>query len=78
MTDLVKCKALIEFVAFVPGYGMVVGAPDSTEDDARNPMVPASAVDTFVEAGRIEVGSKAKGGKPDPAPAADPATGAAP
>ncbi|WP_310530725.1 hypothetical protein [Novosphingobium sp.] len=71
MAELVKCKALKEFVEFVPGYGMVVGAPDSKEDAAKNPMVPAEIVDLLVEHGKVKAAGKSSAPAADPAPAAD-------
>lgn len=71
--ELVKCLALCEFTQSVPGYGMVVGAPESSLDEAREPMVPVSVVAALAADGLIQApegfGDEAVEAAADPAPA---------
>ncbi len=53
MAELIKCIALAEFVRFVEGHGMVVGAPDSALPEAQEPMVPAHAIQGLVNDGLV-------------------------
>lgn len=53
MAELIKCKAKTEFTVFVEGHGMVVGAPESTLPEAKNPMVPAGAVQRLIDEGKV-------------------------
>lgn len=75
MLKTTKCEALVEFTRFVEGYGMVVGAPESSLDEAKKPAVPDKAIAAFADEGLIK---KPKGFDADaasdeapPAPAAD-------
>lgn len=53
MADLIKCKAKAEFTVFVEGHGMVVGAPESSLPEAKNPLVPAGAVQRLIDEEKI-------------------------
>jgi hypothetical protein len=55
MTKLVKCLALATFTQFITGYGQVHGDPDSTDERAREPMIPDFAVNFLLGAGKIAV-----------------------
>lgn len=50
----IACVAAREFTAFVEGYGLVVGAPESSLEEARKPKVPEHAVARFVEEGLVK------------------------
>lgn len=50
----IACLALREFTQFVEGHGMVVGAPDSSLDEAKKPQVPEHVIGQFVEAGLVK------------------------
>lgn len=50
----ITCLALREFTQFVEGFGMVVGAPESSLDEAKKPQVPEHVVGQFVEAGLVK------------------------
>ena len=54
MTELVQATALVSFSKFVEGYGVVHGDPDSSDERARYPLVPASAFDELEAAAQIE------------------------
>lgn len=50
----IVCVALKEFTRFIEGHGMVVGAPESTLDEAKKPEVPVKAVAGLVAEGLIK------------------------
>lgn len=50
----IACIALCEFTMFVEGHGMVVGAPDSSLDEAKKPEVPEHVVGQFVDSGLVK------------------------
>ena len=50
----IACLALREFTQFAEGHGMVVGAPDSSLDEAKKPEVPEHVVSQFVETGLVK------------------------
>lgn len=50
----IACVAEKEFTRFVDGYGMVVGAPDSSLPEAKKPEVPVKAIAGFVAEGLIK------------------------
>lgn len=70
----ITCLALREFTQFVEGHGMVVGAPESSLDEAKEPQVPEHVVGQFVETGLV----KAPKGWAKAKPAAADDAGAAP
>lgn len=79
----IPCTALVEFTVFVEGFGQVVGAPESSLDEARKPAIPEHALDRFIEGGLVKAPkgwAKAEEAAPadDPAPAADAADDQAP
>jgi hypothetical protein len=50
----IPCTALVEFTVFVEGFGQVVGAPESSLDEARKPAIPEHALDRFIEGGMVK------------------------
>ena len=50
----IACVALKEFTRFIDGYGMVVGAPESSLPAAKKPEVPVKVIPTFVAEGLIK------------------------
>jgi hypothetical protein len=50
----IACVAEKEFTRFVDGYGMVVGAPESSLPKAKKPEVPVNVIPTFVAEGLIK------------------------
>jgi len=68
----IACIAMCEFTVFVEGYGQVVGAPDSSLDEAKKPKVPEHVVDRFVEDGLVKApnGWAKSSPKAEPEPAA--------
>lgn len=74
-SETIKCVATAEFTRFVEGFGIVVGAPESTLPEAKNPLVPVKAIAGFVAEGLIkapkgfdaEVAAEAPAGEQAPA-----------
>lgn len=76
----IPCTALVEFTVFVEGFGQVVGAPESSLDEARKPAIPEHALDRFIEGGLVKAPkgwAKAKVADAAPADDAAPAADAA-
>ena len=74
----IACLALCEFTQFVEGHGMVVGAPDSSLDEAKRPEVPEHVVDQFVADGLIKAPKGRAKAEAEPASTADTSTDQAP
>jgi hypothetical protein len=51
--ETIKCTAKEAFTEYVSGHGMVHGDPNSSDKNARAPMVPLIVVERLAEAGSI-------------------------
>jgi hypothetical protein len=70
MAEKIKCVALAVFTRFVEGYGQVHGDPESSLDEAVNPLVPVGSVASFVRDGLVSCDGFVSG---EPEPNEDPA-----